>query len=619
MKMSERRITGLLLALIVAVQLSFGLPRLAKYSAVDEHLWTYERIPQFWSAVEQLRFKKTNINDKPGITVALISGFGMLAVDPKPYDSLRTEPKTPVEVALIEKINIVFRLPIYLFTLCMLPVFYFLLKKLFGPSIALFATAITYLSPIILGISLIINPDSLLWIFLPLTILSFLVFQKSKHGGYAYLCGLFLGLALLTKYVTAILYVYLPLLIFLEAIFLSDTFDVPGYFKRSLLGYGKVIAISLITVAVLYPATWVRPELILETTFLSHPFEPIWKPFALLLIAFSIDVFLFKSSVSARIVKVLAPYRKMIPSIVFGIALVGILFTLINTYTGMKFYDFQSMLASAMIKSGVDFFSTIALQGISTGLFVLIFSIPPIVLLLLFFALVSGIWGIWRKTFHEESSLISYLLLFMLLYYAASAMNSVQATVRYQIALYPLAAIIAATGLHQLLQKIRITRVLPHWVASVFLIGLLSLSLFLIRPYYFAYASELLPHRYVLNMKDMGDGSFQAAKFLNAQPGAERLHIWSDKVAVCEYFIGNCNVSLKPKNLIGTYFDYFVISNGLEPKSRYFISIRNNTLPEFLRLRDLYSSNDFDGYTIVIDGRSDNFVKIIKNATPPNQ
>lgn len=231
--------------------------------------------------------------------------------------------------------------------------------------------------------------------------------------------------------------------------------------------------------------------------------------------------------------------------------------------------------------------------------------------------LFSGVFFLWKQGVDEELRMAGIFLLFMFLYYVASAMNGVQPTVRYQIALYPLAAILAAIGLHRFLRTFPVTRAIPHWVVGVFLIGTLSLSLFLIRPYYFSYASEFLPHQYVVNMKDMGDGSYEAAQYLNTQEGAKDMHIWSDKVAVCEYFIGSCEVSLKSKNITDTYFDYFVISNGREPKTRYFISIRNIVLPEFLRLQELYTSNDFEGHTIVIDERPGNFVKIVKNSITP--
>lgn len=619
MKMNERMSVVMLLLLVIIVQLGFGLPRIARYSAVDEHLWTFDRVPQFWDAIVDGHWKKTNINDKPGITTAWISGIGMFTIDPKRYEDVRTEAKTAEEVASIEKINTAFRLPIYLFTLFFLPVFYFLLRKLLGSPIALFSTIAIYLSPILLGISLIINPDSLLWIFLPLSILSFLVFQKHAQSKYAYLAGVFLGLSLLTKYVSALLYLYLPLIIFFTAIVSARTSHLQGYFRRSCIGYGQVIFASLVTVFVLYPATWVQPALILETTFLSYPFEPIWRYFVFAVGALCLDIFLLNSRISARVVKLLASQGRILLGMMFGVVCVGIFFSLTDAWLGMRFYDFQSALTSARILDVPFSFSLIAVRGIATGLFVLIFSIPPIVLLLMLFALGTTVIMIWKKEFSDESMVVSSVFLFMLLYYVASAMNGVQPTVRYQIAMYPLIAIVAGIGLHQLLQTYSVTRTIPNWAIGVFLIAILSGSLLLIRPYYFSYASTLLPHRYVVNMKDMGDGSYEAAQYLNAKEGARDMRIWSDKVAVCEYFIGRCEISLKPQNITGIHFDYFVISNGREPKTRYFISIRNIILPEFLRLQELYTSDDFEGHTIVIDERPGNFVKIVRNDNALNR
>ena len=613
MKVSERMSVGLLLVATAIIQLSFGLPRLAQYSAVDEHLWTFDRVPQFWDAITEARWNKTNINDKPGITTAWISGIGMFTIDPKRYEDVRTEAKTSEEVASIEKINTAFRLPIYLFTLFFLPVFYFLLRKLLGSPVALFATIAIYLSPILLGISLIINPDSLLWIFLPLAIVSSLVFQKHAQSRYAYLAGVFLGLSLLTKYVSALLYVYLPVIIFLEAIFSTRAVDVREFLKRSSIGYGQAIFASMVTVFVLYPATWAQPYLILETTFLSHPFEPIWRYFVIVVGALCLDIFLLNSFISARVVKLVASQSRILLGMMFGVVCVGILFSLTNAWLGMRFYDFQSALTSARILDTPLSLSLIALRGVATGFFILLLSIPPALLILTLFAIGKAVCMIWKKEWSDELMIVNMFFLFMLSYYTASVVNGVQPTVRYQIAMYPLIAIIAGVGLHQLLQICSMTRTIPNWATGIFFIVTLSSSLFLIRPYYFSYASVLLPHQYVLNMKDMGDGSYEAAQYLNRQEGASGMHIWSDKVAVCEYFIGRCEISLKSQNITGIHFDYFVISNGREPKTRYFISIRNIIVPEFLRLQELYTSDDFEGHTIVIDDRPGNFVKIVRN------
>ena len=43
----------------------------------------------------------------------------------------------------------------------------------------------------------------------------------------------------------------------------------------------------------------------------------------------------------------------------------------------------------------------------------------------------------------------------------------------------------------------------------------------------------------------MGEGSIEAANYLNALPGAGEMTIWSDKGAVCEAFIGKCLIDFK--------------------------------------------------------------------------
>ena len=114
---------------IAAANLFFGLPRLSTFSAVDEPYWTYERIPDFWRAVKEKRWKRTKINDKPGVTVALITGPGLFSINPLEYETYRLKPKTDEILAAINKIALVFRLPLYLFTLLAVPLFYFFLKN----------------------------------------------------------------------------------------------------------------------------------------------------------------------------------------------------------------------------------------------------------------------------------------------------------------------------------------------------------------------------------------------------------------------------------------------------------------------------------------------------------
>ncbi|MGB2791420.1 MAG: hypothetical protein WBC29_02620, partial [Candidatus Moraniibacteriota bacterium] len=199
------------------------------------------------------------------------------------------------------------------------------------------------------------------------------------------------------------------------------------------------------------------------------------------------------------------------------------------------------------------------------------------------------------------------------IYYLASAVNFVDATVRYQISLYPLASIIAAIGVSQCYKWTRTRFRADISVIAIVIIACSSGSLLLIRPYFFSYASSFLPRQHILNMKDMGNGSYEASQHLNALPEAERLSIWTDKVAVCEHFVGRCSYSIKQKNLQEQHFDYFVLSFGRRQKSLGFTNLRQVTDADFLRAMTFYDSDDFEGQSIFIGGRTANFIKIIRN------
>ena len=73
----------LILAISIITFFLFGLFHLGKFETTDEHLWKYGRIKQYWTAIAERDWEKTYINDKPGVTVALVSGIGLL-LEPDP-------------------------------------------------------------------------------------------------------------------------------------------------------------------------------------------------------------------------------------------------------------------------------------------------------------------------------------------------------------------------------------------------------------------------------------------------------------------------------------------------------------------------------------------------------
>lgn len=604
----------ILLLFVIAVNLFFAIPRLANYSAVDEHLWTYGRTPRFWKSIENHDWKKTAVNDKPGITVAAISGTGLLFADPMKYKDLIRESKNDNQLEAIKKINFSFRFPVYIFTLLMAPLFFVLLRKLFNKTIALLSVSIIYLSPILLGISIFVNPDSLLWVFSSLSIICFLLLGKTEKSTYAYASGAFLGLALLTKYVSTILYVYFLGLIFLNYIFSKSESEPNKYFKKASLDYLKMFFTSIATIFVLFPATWVKFNKLLETTIWSRPFEPLWKIFTVFILIFLIDIFLFKSKIFTLLFDFIKKLRKYLLVLFFSAFLIAVTVVLLDTYGIINTYDFELLLASPKGGDTNTFELVRIIGGVLTGIYVLLFELSPVVFASLIFAIFSSL----KKDFlnKEKTFIIFSLICFILLYYAGSAFSYIESTVRYQISVYPIAAIIAAVGLYRFANIEKIRKIFSQYniiLYILFPIALIS-SLALIKPFFFSYSSSLLPKNYVLNVKDMGDGSYEAAEYLNSLPNAQNLTIWADKVAVCELFAGNCEINLKA-DVINKDINYFVVSRGRTEKSISFSSERLSA-EKAAYFRKLYSPESNSELEIMIDGRPNNFIRVIKNELP---
>ena len=589
---------------VLATHLTLGLLRLKPYSAVDEPYWTYGRTPKFWNAVILGKWRSTNINDKPGITTAILSGAGLLSINPLPYSGLRDDAKTDEQLNAINDVNFFFRLPIFLFCFLSLPLFFLLLKKLFDETTALVAFVFIGLSPILLGISLIINPDSLLWIFLPLSLLSFLVFQRHTERKYLYLSGVFLGLSLLTKYVANILYVFFFALPFLEYVCSSDKPDTRSFLKRSAQHYLILTAISLATFFVLFPATWEHPKLLLEGTFLSKAFKSTWPLFVGFIAFIAADAIFLKERITSLLLGFLSKYKSILVRVTVTAFLGLILFGAFNALSGMSMFTTDVSLASPKGSGGTGSTLFIVADNLVADIYSLIFGISPIALFALTFALIIGVT---KKRIHShETKTVFFLSLFILFYYIASTVNHVVATVRYQIALYPLAFIIAAVGISNVLSIDRLRR----YCSSVCMISLLFfvslVSLLNVKPFYFAYTSAFLPKPYFLNFKDMGDGSWEVADFLNHLPNPRELTIWSDKGAVCAAFVGDCRTGLSQKDLRDLHPDYVVVSSGR--RSRTLKLSHPGSDP--LDFKKAYQT-DTTAFTVTIGGRSDNFVKVV--------
>jgi len=606
-----------LVLLLMALNLSFGLFHLGKMAVVDEPLWTFDRVPNFWKNVGEKDWYNTYVSDKPGLPVAAISGIGLLAEeDPKRFKKISWEGEViNPNASQMPGFNFAFRFPLLVFAVLMLPLFYWLARILAGSSAALIFVILVGLSPILIGNSRIINPDGLLWIFTSFSFMAYLVHLRQVENQsrlYLYLASFFLALAILTKYTANILYLFFFALIFIEYIFNRAKYSalaVREYLKKALFDYGILVVLSLCAFYFLYPAVWEKPTRVLIGTIWSQALEPIWPFFAAALGFVLADFLLLKNRLIYFALKNLVRIRKLIFASIIALFLFSAAAVFLNVYSNMEFFDFESILASPK--------SAYSIEG-PFGMFLanfypLLFGISPLALIPLIIFLVNSLI---KKRFESENfRIISYVLLFILVYYAGSVVSHVASIIRYQIILFPLIFLASGIALAEIIDAALEKRKLAppvyyfrHQLFAFFLMLLLAIPLFSVKPFYMGYASSLLPNEFYLDIKDMGDGSFEAADYLNSLPDAARLKVWSDKQGVCVFFVGHCFTTLSGSFFAENQVDYFVVSSGRESRTTKMTS----RFSDELDFSNIYA--EAPGHVIVIAGRENNFVKIISSS-----
>jgi len=592
------------LGIVMTLSFSFGLYNIQKAAIVDEALWTFDKIPSFWKNIEECDWYGTRVSDKPGLTVAAISGLGILEIaNPAKYDSNDINPEK------IEKLNFAFRFPILAFVILMLPVLYFSLKKLLDKKSAILSVTFIGLSPILIGVTRMLNPDALLWVFTTLSLIAFLTFLEKKKDSALIWSGIFLGFSLLTKYVSNFLYIFFLGTIFLKYIFSKSAKKNSNlFFKKNLFSYMVLVFISFLTFFIAYPATWIKPDRIFLGTIFSQAFEPIFPYFIAILLISLIDTFFLKNIILKNILDFISNQKQKLAWLASGIFLffLGIIFW--NAYTGSSLFDLAAILSSP--KS--SYRDTNSLWFMATNFYPLIFGISPIALFLIIYFLIKSFGQKIKNTLRFRVSF--YLIIFILLYYIGSVFSNVSATIRYQIILYPLVFIISGIWLNFLTKKFKEKKYWPE-ISIFLLILILSSVLFCIKPFYFSYASILLPQKYHIDYKDMGLGSYEAAMYLNSLPNAEEIDIWTDKNGVCTFFVGKCYAEFDKNILREREFDYYVVSSGRKSLSTNKIkTLLGRGYNETPRIDNLYLSKG-SVITIELANRPNNYIKIFKKDT----
>jgi len=439
-----------LLFIALAIFFMFGFHHLSDFISADEHFWLpnsgQERIQDYWKAIGKQDWKATRINDKPGITLAYASGVALLFDNAKGQIIRSDGTIKQFDPARTEQINFLYRLPILLISGFFSLFFFWIIKKITGSDwIALFSATGMLLSPVLLGMSQIVNPDSLFWIFASASLFSFYAFLLRGGKKLAILATIFLGLALASKYVSVILF---PFFLFMMAAYYFFEFaqwkHKPEEFAKMVfkngLAYVGVLAGGMLIFALLMPASFVEPKVFYAGTIGFPGMQPIfWAAMILNLLMIS-DARMFASKGFRWLLEKLQPLQSILPKIVYFVLGGTVIFILINWLSRNSIIDLSNIpfnLKRSDAFSELPYYKKVIMEFVP-----LTFALTPVVLFALLWAWIAGFFDQIRlKTFSFVLS--SFFLIFM----AAVIQEGLLVTVRYSIILFPLAIVLASIAI----------------------------------------------------------------------------------------------------------------------------------------------------------------------------
>lgn len=608
--------------LLVSVILffAFGFYHITKFETTDEHLWKYGRIKQYWQAIKDKDWKETYINDKPGVTIALFSGTGLL-FEPNP-ETHRTKDKVfkTFDISRTEFINLIFRLPILILATLSLFLFFWLAWKAFNSAwLALFSTMFLAFNPILIGITQVINPDSFLWIFGGLSVFSYLAFLNKKEKKFLILTGIFTGFAMLSKYTSLTLFIFYLLSLFAKMIFEdSEKEEIKNYkfLLKEIFSIFLIFIISIAIFSIFLPAVFVEPSYLTKgvAQFFKRGNFVMLLPFVVVTLGL---IAYYRKNFFKVVIDFLAKNKKKILIFVCSLFALIILILLIDVWTGQKLVPLDELRDTAYAQEPKKFNFGKMLKNVSflekNGKLILlevypfVFSLTSLSFLLLIFLLAKAIF---RKIKNNSSAILFSVISFSIIYFLMTIMVRVVANVRYSMTLQFLFAILSALAVFELLESLKLKDKKYLTLSAIFILIFGFYSLWSVRPFYFSYENPLLPKKFTIN-SSWGQGFYEAAQYLNSKPNSENLIIWSNSTTICPFFKGKC-IDSRKINLDVAKPDYFVISRRGEVKVKNRFVFIN---PDFQgKPSDYYFDNLKDNYewSIFINGREDNFVKVVK-------
>jgi hypothetical protein len=232
---------------------------------------------------------------------------------------------------------------------------------------------------------------------------------------------------------------------------------------------------------------------------------------------------------------------------------------------------------------------------------------------------------LWFKSlfkFGKENFLVITLSAFVIIFELAVIQERLLNIVRYNIVVYPALATLAAIGIYEFFSSRHFLKT-SRSLATLAILGLSFISLWMIKPFYLNYTNGLLPEKYIIS-DAWGYGGYEAAEYLNSLPNAEKSAVWSDRSGVCEFYLGKCIKSecVLPEGY--DKFNYYVLTRRgrilhIKNPSSYYKNSRKEDYRQCQKrpeiFDDIEKKYDFTEEPVkkwLIGGRPENYIKIFE-------
>jgi len=546
------------LFLLFSLFIGIGSYGLGQFFTTDETAWYYNWVSEYWTAYLSGDFLGTNLTTYPGSLHSFLCGITNLFIDQKKFLTY-----DKVEIYLFW-----WRFPILLFNAFSLIGIYYLLKKFFSPIQSFLAVFLMAFSPYIIGMSRIVNPDSLLWSTSFISILSYIIFVREQKVKHLIISGVFMGMALASKYNAVLLFIFMPIALIFEFLF-----DKISKVKLKIVVFKTLIIwlIAILIFSIFLPAVIINPKIYYGRIFQYFITNPV---FISTIILIMVDTYLLKNKILFffRDKLVLSKYLIKILPLLF---LILILTSLIIRVFDLKLESWSIPTEQWKIPITKALYLNIWEYFISQQI--------AIVVGFVVFAIISFL----PKSKKLDFSIPILLLAFIFIFIFGSVLKGVRGSGhRYGIMLYPFAIIITVWAF-SFFKKKHIIFVL------IALLSMIELS-FVFPKYYIFYQNR----RYFTTGQKINSwaiGGYDLAQEFNKNFDAEITKVYADRYSFkhfskgyTENIISNTTAS-KIKE-----FDYLCLSKSgrsqvpMSPPLKYYYKMPQDSFEYFVGDKENY-------------------------------